>query len=419
MASAKPHKVCIAKKIIALMMTVMLLTGLLAGTTASGTGGAVPQNILDAKESVLRIVVAYTSHGFTFTQSGSGFIVAQGNGLTYVATNRHLVMFTECTGSRINSRGVSEPVFSNREVMGQVKIIRTTINGELLDARVVFVGDERDSTLDLVMLEVPVGLDGRPALPLVQSDSQQVGQLVYALGFPAVGDTFSENEMDGTAGNVRITTGHLDKIDAVFDTRSYLQHNAEINAGNSGGPLLNDKGEVIGINTLGRNDSSVFGALDTSYLISYCRLNNVPIAGNEGMGDNERPVGTGGTNAASQTGTAATDDGETADTVTTDSAVTDSSTDDSAAAAASSVGVSYAFLIIIIAVGAVVVVAVLIIIFTMTKKKPVPVSVQPPQMSPPITPPIIPPSGNNYAPSAGVTVPVGMEMNSGGGVACY
>lgn len=74
-----------------------------------------------------------------------------------------------------------------------------------------------------------------PSLTLATPNSTQVGQSVYAIGSP-----------HGLRNQNTFTIGVVSRIDP--ETK-IIQHDASVNSGNSGGPLLNSKGEVIGINT--------------------------------------------------------------------------------------------------------------------------------------------------------------------------
>ncbi len=88
-----------------------------------------------------------------------------------------------------------------------------------------------DSRRDLVVLKVAV--DDSPVLPLGDSDAVQVGEAVYAVGNPqGLEGTFSE----GIVSSIR-----------EVGTDRLLQITAPISPGSSGGPVLNGKGEVIGV----------------------------------------------------------------------------------------------------------------------------------------------------------------------------
>ncbi len=97
-----------------------------------------------------------------------------------------------------------------------------------------------DKRTDLAVLRVDVGSEPLPALPLGDSDSIEVGDLVLAIGNPfGVGQTVTNGIVSALA---RSNVG-------VGDFRSFIQTDAAINPGNSGGALVAMDGRLIGINT--------------------------------------------------------------------------------------------------------------------------------------------------------------------------
>lgn len=146
---------------------------------------------------------------------GSGFIVG-GDGL--IVTNKHVVEDREAT----------------------YRVI--TNNDESYDVEKVF----RDPVNDLAILKI--NANGLQVAELGDSDAIKVGQLAIAIG-TALGEfrhTVTTGVISGvgrgiTAGNP--FEGYVERLDNVIQT------DAAINFGNSGGPLLNSSGQVIGVNT--------------------------------------------------------------------------------------------------------------------------------------------------------------------------
>ena len=101
-------------------------------------------------------------------------------------------------------------------------------NGQNYDAKVVKRFDENE---DIVLLKISVPQDLK-TVKFGDSEKIKVGQKVLAIGNP-----FGFN---GT-----LTQGIVSRIDYV---KNRIQTDAAINPGSSGGPLLNKKGEIIGIN---------------------------------------------------------------------------------------------------------------------------------------------------------------------------
>jgi serine protease Do len=101
--------------------------------------------------------------------------------------------------------------------------------------RARLVGSDPDTDIALIKIDSPTPL---PYAPLGDSDTLRVGEWVVAIGNPLA------YEHTVTVGVVSFIGRKL--FDSSFDR--YIQTDAAINLGNSGGPLINARGEVVGIN---------------------------------------------------------------------------------------------------------------------------------------------------------------------------
>jgi len=133
-------------------------------------------------------------------------------------------------------------ILTNEHVVGEAtEIVITMTNGKKADAEII----GRDPTTDVTLLKID--MNGLPYLSLGNSDQVILGEWAIAVGNP-----FGLFEINNRA---TVTVGVISALDRDFgemDGRIYLdmiQTDASINHGNSGGPLCNALGEVIGMNT--------------------------------------------------------------------------------------------------------------------------------------------------------------------------
>jgi 2-alkenal reductase len=149
---------------------------------------------------------------------GSGFVVdAHG----HVATNAHVVT----TGEGNNIKRASKVYVQFAD--------RNRVPAKIL-------GD--DPNADVALLQIPTGGLKLTPLPLGSSDHLVVGSPVAAIGSP-----FGE-EQSLSVGVISALNRSITSLTS-FDINNAIQTDAAINHGNSGGPLLNARGQVIGINS--------------------------------------------------------------------------------------------------------------------------------------------------------------------------
>ena len=217
--------------------------GLAALRNLSGAIEALSEQVLP---SVVQVVVtAYTaedggSGGVDLVLNrqrriGSG-VVVDANG--YIVTNAHVV-----SGAR------------------SVQVVLSQGRARKIEATIVGVARE----IDLALLKVAV--TDLPALRFADAATVRQGELVFAFGSP-------QGLQDSVTMGVVSATGRQPDADAPM---VYIQTDAPINAGNSGGALVNAKGELVGINTFilsnsGGNEGLGFAIPSTLVAMAYPKL---------------------------------------------------------------------------------------------------------------------------------------------------
>jgi S1-C subfamily serine protease len=156
---------------------------------------------------------------------GSGFVISEKG---EIATNAHVV-----------SQGEGKDIKRADEVYVEF--------ADDNQVRATIVGLDPNSDVALVRVNTRAGLTIRP-VELGSSDRVRVGEPVAAIGSP-----FGE-EQSLSVGVVSALDRAIESLTG-FDTLGAVQTDAAINQGNSGGPLLNARGEVIGINAQIRTTS--------------------------------------------------------------------------------------------------------------------------------------------------------------------
>ena len=129
-------------------------------------------------------------------------------------------------------------VTNNHVVDGATKLRVKLNDGRVFDAKVI----GKDPTTDIALLKVEA--DGLPVLKFGSSDALRLGEWVLAIGSPF------DLQSTITAGIVSAKARKLDVIPNEFRIESFIQTDAAVNPGNSGGALVNAKGELVGINTV-------------------------------------------------------------------------------------------------------------------------------------------------------------------------
>lgn len=169
-------------------------------------------------------------------QGGSGFLI---NDQT-ILTNCHVVqMSDERKEAASQAYGVDFVNDTKLDVRPQVVVQRDVV----IDATIRTMSEE----MDVAVLELSEPIYDRATVTLGDSSSVVEAGKIYALGFPQLPE-LAQDVQYYTNSDVTVTDGIVAKKIQSNGT-PFIQHSAKISSGNSGGPLVNEKGEVIGINT--------------------------------------------------------------------------------------------------------------------------------------------------------------------------
>ena len=130
-------------------------------------------------------------------------------------------------------------IVTNNHVVNNASKLRVTLHdGRAFDAKVIGT----DPATDVALIKIDA--EGLPTLPFGSSDDLRLGEWVLAIGYPM------NLQSTITAGIVSAKARQLGAIEGNTGIESFIQTDAAVNPGNSGGALVNTRGELVGINTI-------------------------------------------------------------------------------------------------------------------------------------------------------------------------
>ena len=152
------------------------------------------------------------------------------------------------SGAIIDTQG---HIVTNYHVIRDAELLEVTLPNKTKHKAKV-VGTDANNDLAVIQIDVPRG--GLTPIPMGTSKGLQVGQKVLAIGNPfGLDRTMTTGIISALGRSIQAENGRI--IDDIIQT------DASINHGNSGGPLLNNQGQIIGINAaiVSPNDTGNYG----------------------------------------------------------------------------------------------------------------------------------------------------------------
>ncbi|MBP0984789.1 MAG: trypsin-like peptidase domain-containing protein [Oscillospiraceae bacterium] len=214
------------KKAICLLISLAIMAAMAVCASA-----ATPS---EARDSVVLIAAGFSKYvdadGSVYNNvlgKGSGFAIGKpGEPISNIVTNAHVV--TDAYGNKADSVTVYFSAAANKYMTAQIYVL--------------------DTKRDLCVLRLPEATTERRAMVLCRSNDIDIDDEFAALGYPSV----AEKNNDFIAydqNDIVITKGGIAKQTMNSDGVNVYMIDIAISEGNSGGPLVNSKGEVVGINT--------------------------------------------------------------------------------------------------------------------------------------------------------------------------
>jgi len=225
------------------LWALMLGMALVLAQTLAGQARGAPESFADLADQISPAVVNITTSTMVASRSGPGPIVPEGspfedffrefNDRTNRGGNQDRPRRSQALGSGFVISEDGFVVTNNHVIDGADEILIEFFSGRELPA--VLVGTDPNTDIALLKVEANEPL---PFVSFGDSDVVRTGDWVMAMGNP-LGQGFSVSAGIVSARN-RALSGTYD---------DYLQTDAAINRGNSGGPLFNMDGQVVGVNT--------------------------------------------------------------------------------------------------------------------------------------------------------------------------
>ena len=190
---------------------------------------------------------------------GTGFFVGEeGENPEYIITNCHVV----------------EEYILAGEALGGGELYVMFDESDQEEAYLVVY----DYAKDVAVLKLAEPTEKRTALLLKEENEEALGSEVYAVGYPLAADVTIQAVTSAGKNDATVTTGSISRFLTESGTgRKLIQTDVALSGGNSGGPLVNGEGAVIGVSTGGSKiDQNLFYAVSSSDVKFLLDQNNIP-----------------------------------------------------------------------------------------------------------------------------------------------
>ena len=141
-----------------------------------------------------------------------------------------------------------------------------------------------DAEKDIAVLRLEEPTDKRVPLQMREPEDDMLGDEVYAVGYPLAADLTVQAVNSFSVSDATVTAGSIGRFLTESGTgRRLIQTDTAMSGGNSGGPLIDGDGAVLGINTAVSNlDQNLFYAVSVGEVLPMLDRNNIPYSMYEG-----------------------------------------------------------------------------------------------------------------------------------------
>lgn len=255
------------KRIVSSLLAVFLLLAI--PLTAFADFDPETRNSVVVVETCLELDAGTVSFGW-----GTGFFVGEdGQDPMYLITNHHVIEpFLESGEGELVQAETTEGVLTGRSK------IRVFYDSDDFEEAYPVAYDE---IKDLAVLKLGAATSKRTPLPLCSPTDNMVGSTIYAVGYPGLAENvFADATTTWGPSDVSVTSGSISRLLTTSGTgQMRLQIDCVIRHGNSGGPLVNEDGQVLGIavsSVSDEEDSSMYYGVNIDEVIPYLKQYDVP-----------------------------------------------------------------------------------------------------------------------------------------------
>ncbi|MDO5411621.1 MAG: FHA domain-containing protein [Lachnospiraceae bacterium] len=193
--------------------------------------------ITEVKKAIVEVYSGFVNQNGKFykMKSASGFVVAAEDSQSYILTNYDIL---------VNSEKSKKAYCKKHKIKYQkdslYDALRVVVKDDVVVEAVIMIKSDKQN---YGILGIESSMSEKPPVKLGNSEDLSTGDIVYTQGFNKKSEKTEFSEFD-----VEIYEGNVQDRKVSRDGIFYIQHSAKITKGNTGGPLVNAEGYVVGLN---------------------------------------------------------------------------------------------------------------------------------------------------------------------------